>query len=472
MKKVICILLTIIIASSVCIMPANAAETKKDVDPVIVITGYLTCGLFTENGEEKWTLKQCIKPLIKAGLFVVTLLPVYYLPGGDGFFADKISDILNEGFEFAIPGKGEKLVPRDNTPSRANYKALMELDGGHGISEDVLSEELANEIGGENVFMFSYDWRKNAVDLADELKDFIDDVLEYTGKSKVNIFALSYGGLITGTYLSKYGTDGKVNNAVLDVPALGGAELPAVLYKEEFEVKFGNIILFILKAVLGYDKNFLSTIDLSFLEKGKMQPRLNSTSGNVAAQIRELYRLWGSYWDLMDEENYTALKNKFLDKSNSMDADILKKSDELHYEIMPNYAESFEKCRQAGTKISVLCDYTDCHSLVGGTKRSDYVLESEKVSGANVAKLGEAFAADYAAKCTVCKESNHKHISSDRIIDASCAYLPENTWFFKNQHHGLYPGSEYTLKLIKQLLYANDEINVNTLKDYPQFIEM
>ena len=77
-----------------------------------------------------------------------------------------------------------------------------------------------------------------AIELSDKLDRYIDEVLEHTNKNraekdkvdKVNIYAISHGGQISGTYLARYGHEGKVNKAVLTVPALGGAQVAYDLY--------------------------------------------------------------------------------------------------------------------------------------------------------------------------------------------------------------------------------------------------
>ena len=54
-------------------------------------------------------------------------------------------------------------------------------------------------------------------------------------------------------------------------------------------------------------------------------------------------------------------------------------------------------------------------------------------------------------------------------IDASSAYLPENTWFVEGQYHGQYFYEEYTRSLVTKLLFTDEIKDVHSSPDYPQF---
>ena len=54
-------------------------------------------------------------------------------------------------------------------------------------------------------------------------------------------------------------------------------------------------------------------------------------------------------------------------------------------------------------------------------------------------------------------------------IDASTAYLPENTWYIESQYHGQYFYEEYTRSLVTELLFGNEIKDVHSDKKYPQY---
>jgi len=55
---------------------------------------------------------------------------------------------------------------------------------------------------GENLFCFTYDWRKNNRYNAQLLSDFIDSVMNWTGAARVNLIGHSMGGIVSKTCIS------------------------------------------------------------------------------------------------------------------------------------------------------------------------------------------------------------------------------------------------------------------------------
>ncbi len=80
----------------------------------------------------------------------------------------------------------------------------------------------------ESIFMFPYDWRLSAKDLALQLAQKVTEILTKTGAAKVDIIAHSYGGLITKQYLLSHGPEiGKT--ILVGVPNLGSANAAKTL---------------------------------------------------------------------------------------------------------------------------------------------------------------------------------------------------------------------------------------------------
>ena len=113
---------------------------------------------------------------------------------------------------------------------------------------------------------------------------------------------------------------------------------------------------------------------------------------------------------------------------------MIAKSDEMHYNAMAHMSEGLKRAQDAGTKIAIIANTE--HDIGTSTGvNSDYIIDVHSASGAYCAPFGEKFPADYKKQNTVCNDPTHWHISPERDIDASCAYLPENTWFIKDMLH-------------------------------------
>ena len=455
--KCLCILLTAVIVFSSAI-PCFAEGSGEDRTiqsadcPTIIITGYFLPGLYesygTENQKEIWAQKKTIPKLIGVIAPVALLLPALLIPGSGEICGKTAARIFNKLFEFS---KGSNdYETRSQKPSEASLTYYNE--NGLKFIDKKLSKELGKKQGTDNVFTFAYDWRDNVIDTVEDLNTFINGVLEYTGKSKVNLFGLSFGGLVAGTYLSIYGTNGKVNNAVLDVPALCGTEAIGHFF-ENPDLQFNTALNF-LGDMLG--------LNIS-IKKLYMLPEINKAIKTFAGCTADITLSWGSFWDLMKTEDYEKMKAAYPETS----AGIFEKSDELHYEIMPHYKENFARCSENGTNISIISDYTDYPTIFGGNESGDILIETYLETGAYVAPVNNILGDDYCQACECCGKN---HISGDNIIDASCSYLPDNTWFIKNHYHGTYDKDETTFSLIVQLLLNDNEMNVFSDPRYPQFI--
>ena len=180
----------------------------------------------------------------------------------------------------------------------------------------------------------------------------------------------------------------------------------------------------------------------------------------------DVVKYWGSVWSLSTPEIYESLKKDFLDPVASKE--IIKANDIIHKEIMPSMRETFERCRSLGTEVSIVagCGSTLC---LGGDDNGDILLPTYAVTGAKCAKLGERFADGYKQVGTVCKNSAHNHVSPSMEIDASCAFLPENTWFIDKQYHAMFSSEEYATSLISKLLFTDELSDVHSDPNYPQF---
>ena len=72
-------------------------------------------------------------------------------------------------------------------------------------SELALAKGAIDKAGAENTYYFTYDWRKDPLEVADELNALVETAKADSGKDKVHIAAASMGGMITTAYLYKYG---------------------------------------------------------------------------------------------------------------------------------------------------------------------------------------------------------------------------------------------------------------------------
>lgn len=468
MKKIISVLICTLMAFSA--VNAEAFAVKKNI-PTVLISGFMCSQLYLDFGEENqkkvWgieaddvlgRIKEDFSNLAKstAGLligkkdnFAATL--------GEGAAAilEKLSCLPDGTSKYNIG-----FYP--NNPQTSNLEYMLSDESiKKYLYEIPFCEYFSTVTDPSQVFVFQYDSRMEPISISENLRSYIKAIKEYTGAEKVNIFALSYGGLITSTYLTYYGSEKDVGKAVMSVPALGGTDIPYRIFTRNIDFPLEVLIKFFETATRG-ESNFARLFEYSERLEG-----LSDFAQTVCSEgLTDIIKYWPSIWAFCSAEYYEGLKAEILDPVKNKA--IIEVADKVHYEVMENLPETFASCKKNGTEIFILCS-TGSSVCLGGENNGDAVLPAKGVSGATCAPLGKRFADGYSGVKTSCLDSSHNHISPSMEIDASSAYLPENTWFVDGQYHGQYYYEEYTRSLVTKLLLTDEIKDIYSDPDYPQF---
>ncbi len=462
MKKILSILLCVIIAFG---SMSAMAITKDDCNdyPVIIVPGYAstTFYMLDENGEKYNVWKPTgdqVLDVVKENLLKVGKGVAELTTGDIQALADMVGEVFVSQLDtIACNDDGSskhQLYKYHFRAADTQDSYLIENDPANRM-EGEICDYIAEYIGHENIFAFMCDFRMGSVYCAEELDAYIQDVKEFTGKDKVNLYAVSHGGQVAGTYLSIYGTKGDVENAVLTIPALGGALLAYDIMSQNVKFDEELLLRFVqCGMMLEEDYNWLMEADaLGFVDT--LVNALIPYIGDIAFN-------WGSLWDFVPTEYYEELKAELLDET--ANAEIIRKSDYMHYEIMPNFAENFKKAQAAGTNISILAGY-GVPSIVGSQENSDAIISLKASTGAKVAPFGERFADGYTQEI----ETGIYQVSPGMEIDASCGYLPYNTWYVDGYFHGMTFKDVFLQELAFKLLLTDEIKDVASDPAYPQF---
>lgn len=469
MKKLLCVVLSLVMLVSSCSLFANAAyEVEGDISdyPVIIVPGYSSANLYygdsLETGETVWGLN--FDYVIERVLARIAEIGI-----GLGMFAFDNADYITDVLAEEMAGLFEKLrcnpdgtsayeLHHDYTDAlHKNNAYLIETRDDTMYRQEVeISEEIAQYVGHENIYNFSCDFRMGAESCAKELDAFVQEVKAHSGKDKVNLFAVSHGGQVSATYLTLYGYKGDVDNAVLTVPAIGGA----------------GIAYDALMACLDFDEECL----LRFIENGTMtEENYNwlvkaQQLGFVDTLLNSLFKkifptigYWGSLWDFVPADRYEEAKATLLDSEES--ARLIEISDRFHYEILPSMSEKLSECIDNGMNISIIAG-TGERVVTGMNENSDGIITTNASTGATCAPYGQRFGDGY-KQINSC--GGKDKVSPSMEIDASTAYLPDNTWFVDGLFHGMTYKDNYTRVLMMTLLLTDDITSVYSDPDYPQF---
>ncbi len=470
MKKVLSVLLCIIMTFSFFTVAVSAAETEEST-PIILVTGFLQTHLYSEEDGEKTSIWfpdiiNAVKSLRGRLTDIITSVFSLFL-GNPEHIGDALGSYVGSLFsdlKYLPDGSSEKPVRHyENDPAKRNVASFGKNGNENKLNAySVYLDYICNNgyADAENVFTFEYDGRADAITIADELRDFIKAVKEYTGKSKVTLLGVSYGGQIIETYLHYYRNELDVKKAVLCVPSLKGTNFSSQFLLGKVELALDDVIDFV-ESVIGSD------IELYNLVRGVDPDRLSRAINAASVYAVDVVKNWSSVYSLSTTESYEEIKDAFLDPVYS--AEIIEKNDIIHYEIMPEIENTLRDCEALGIDISI----TACSGIelcFGGGANSDLLLAVDDTTGAYCTLMGERFSDGYSTKGTSCGISSHNHLSPEMNIDASTAYLPESTWFIDGSYHAMFQYEDYGMELMAKLVCTDELKDVHSNPEFPQFV--
>ncbi len=474
MKKVISLILCAVIISVSSLGVIATANEKEDI-PTILVPGFMQSYMFIEgeNGAEDYYLWL---PHIEAVIGRIIddmpnfLASIFGLLLGD---VETFGETLGGG-AVAVAGKlacNPDGTPKygttcyNNDPAEANAANLKKIVNREGERKNFLFESfvdyaVANNYADlEDIFIFEYHSCYDAIVVAQQLRDYIKAVKDYTKSEKVNLFTVSYGGLIAATYLYDYMDEGDVNKAVLNVPPLQGTDFPDRLFRKNVELPLETLIDFV-ESVLGVGTEIASLL------KNTEADFLNETMNSISPSLMEVVHYWSSLYTLSSPELYEGMKRDYLDPVEN--AKIIENNDKIHNEIMPNISRIFADCAERGIDVSIIAG-TGNSICLGGNLNGDILVPTYSSTGATVCEMGKRFSDGYTGVKTACNNPDHNHVSPSMEVDASSAYLPEKTWFIDDSYHAMYELEDYAMSLSAKLLFTDELKDVHSDPDYPQF---
>ncbi len=461
MKKVISVLLTFVLLFTICVFETSAEDEITDY-PIIIVPGYSASMLkyVDENGNEQnvWGI---------SGEMILELLENQLKHIGKDTDKEELADAveadLTDWLEMLkVKDDGTSLYPIENyftTAEECCSANLMKVYTNGEVRHEVeIQALLAEYVGYENIFNFMNDFRLGAEDCAGRLDKFIQSVKEYTGKDKVNIYSLSHGGQVTATYLSLYGYKQDVDNAVMVVPAIGGAGIAYDMLTEQLSFREEDILTFIQHGFMWED-------DYDWLLKAQKLGFLDDLVNDVLIPlIREYLGNWGSLWDFIPTEYYEDAKKQLLDPEKQ--AGLIEISDRFHYEILANMSQSLRDCQEKyGMNLTIVAG-ADIPIITGLNESSDAIITLNSSTGATCTPYGERFADGY-TQVNPCDGKNK--VAPNMTCDLSTAYLPDDTWVVSGLYHGMVNMDDFTREIVIKNTVMDKYNDVYTSPDYPQF---
>ncbi len=445
MKKILSFVLVLVMLFS-CASTAFA-DNDRDFAPAILVLGMANTTLVenrgTENerdvfGAEEEVMNQMLKDLIPPLVF-------FLLGGSYDIFADALIKAVTPVFE----------PIKYNKDGESVYNVDIESDSypRYGLST------------------FRYDWRRDPMDVAHDLNDFIQEVKEFYGADKVSLIPESMGGVMTSAYIYTYGYD-DIESVIYRSTAMYGLSLVGELFTGNIKLSAPELAGYLNGFILGDGADMIMTRGLiSTLGVFLANPLLNKVNRFLEKKGEYVFReflidVFGylpGLWSFVPAEYYEQAKEFMLDDDCS---GLIEKIDVYQYQVRPGINATIEEMMDNGINVAYISHYGFKEIPVSDKRyMADALIDTQYTSGGATCSVeGGTLGDDYVQAVN----DGHNHISPDRQIDASTCFLPEKTWFIKGLFHTYY-NDDYE-NFVYWLLKEGPEVNIHSNPQYPQFI--
>lgn len=475
MKKIISILLVVVLMFSFAI-PAFAGvdvSSSKSQIPIIRISG---------DGEPLYDSEG--KQLITFSSFFSAL------GSEDGDNSELYRSVANVLMPFLIDG----LIDDEwDAYYDALYKEIAELfdnalldKNGDPIGNSGLSESKKNKLKtdmntdrygskkyyGIEDYRFTYDWRLDPTQIADDFNEYIKAVKKATGRNKVGIVASCLGTSIVMAYLAEYGTD-DVNGIGFDGSVCSGAEILSEPISGKFRVE-GDSLTRVLEdsnylGLFDVDEFLLATIDL-LSKSGAIDGITTSVrktiynkvvKGVTSALALSTLCTWPGYWSAVSAEDYdNAMLYVFGEEGSEKRTEYAGLIEKIeNYNVVRGKTDTILKnAKAAGVNIGIISKYGQqiipiCQSA---DKVADAYVTVERSSfGATTSMIYDTLSDSYISALA---PENRKYVSPDKQVDASTCLFPEYTWFIKGAAHSDWTDQE--MKILYDVVSADRQLTV------------
>lgn len=468
MKKIIAVLISVImICTSFCSVVSYAEETQMVYDnPVIVIRGIAFMGLTIDEGTEN-ERKSVVLPDDDA-ITSLVLNVAKTLVFEQRLDVDAIVDVGYDALgALACDENGNSIYNASYSQypySAVNYPWLYDdsAPGEWGVYSAAIEK-----YGAEKVYFFTYDWRLDPTDIADELNVMVERAKADNNADKVDIVCCSMGGIIADCFLAEYGCN-SIDTIIFDSSAFCGTHYITELLQGKILISAEMLKYFVgdmlgnqmLSAVLYYSGifNVVSDFVMSILNeyKGELYDKF----------LRDVFATMPMMWAMSQPDEYAACID-FLFPTDELKAQysgLLARVDHL-YDVFIDMDDLLRSLPANGVKVAVVGAYNTQMPPIyeSGMTTGDSLLEADLMLGrATVADIGRTLGYDYEGA----------RVSADKCIDLSNCLFPEYTWAIKDGTHIIGHSGTDSADFIMALLGSTEQPTVNTFAQYPQFMIM
>ena len=478
-KKIVCLTLAIVLAALAFAMPVSAAGAT----PLVIVDGFNSTKLYKNFGTENQTEAffgddTDVETMITevGGAFITGCIKYGLADKDFEVFSQSFIPTLNKYFEpIAYNTDG---TPKDTTIGfYRTTDSIADYSAEEKANLTTFATETAKGYGEENTYNFSYDWRADPVEVAEELNDFIGEIKVKTNSRKVNVVALSLGSAIVLAYLAEHGGS-SINNLVFASPAWQGTSLVGNLFSGNVELDIYAVENYLVKSADVSATTHIAAYIISFIAsyEGLSHEYFGDLNATLQGILPYVYRdtliplMAGmpGLWALVPDEDFVAAKDFLFPEG--VDANLEAIINKYH-DIQIDAKNIIEDAEDDGMNFGIVLGYNRQMVPINEEyEQSDEVIDVANMSGGATCALYLQAYDDWGQVYNQKIKDGHNHVSWDYKIDASTCMFPEQTWFIKNMKHSGYNLQEGTLDTILWLLNAKEQYTVFSDKEnHPQF---
>lgn len=330
---------------------------------------------------------------------------------------------------------------------------------------------------GDNVYqyVFCYDARLDPLEIADDLKVFIDTVKKVTGHDTVNILSRCMGSQYAMAYFAKYGWD-DIETFVQNCSSANGTTIMSEIFAGKIELNDEAIDRFVAEDDVEYDEatrvtvallNQMKTLGLATTTINKIINKIKAKV--VPAALLGTYGTCPGYWSMVSNEDYRDAMDLIFSGKEDEYSVLIEKLENYDKLVRSRTSEILTEMHDDGVKLCTIVKYgyqLKPFTVSYDTQSDDKISVFHQSYGAASSAYGSTFSKEYLSNAET--NGTSKYISPDETIDASTCLFPETTWFMKDIRHNNFPGCVNELYIAA--CRSEKELTINDDARFPQFL--
>ena len=475
-KRIFSVLMAAVIMAG-CVLPAFAATKTCDCgkNPILVVSGFSQYDFVdTNTGKKVWVPETgiLVDAITKAVQPLATLLASDRTKKDYDTFCDEFFPLVNGVLhDVAVNPDGTpvndyvELVDQFTGPvSKYDYAHVRE------VFNNEIVDAVCEAVGTDHVWLYGLDWRVDPMELADEINEYVQRIKKTSGHDKVSICGISMGGIVMSCYLTKYGYD-DISNITMMSSAFTGIEMVGALFNGRINIDEMGLYQIINDSV--GDEGVSNALEST----GLLSRLLPIVDDLLKYEKDRLYRevfvpnfgYNAGMWSFVPQDLFDSAEKQmiqYMDSASKAELTAFKQRIEAyHNDVQANIGDLLKQAQADGVCVAVVSCYNMQMPPVSEASKftGDQVIETMHSSGyATVALQGKTLKVD----------ATKPYVSPDKMIDASTCYLPDNTWFIKNEQHVGFSnaGKKDNGEFYKWILTAPADTDINSNPKYPQFM--